>query len=88
MHHASVFSRRDSVGEEERADRWKMGQFLRGEAMENGGGWADGGGEETGEDRSHIEQRTNHCGRTDRHTRRSAVLTIICGGRAVGAGCK
>lgn len=38
-------------------------------------------------DRSHIEQRTNHRGRTDRHTRRSAVLTIICGGRAVGAGC-
>jgi len=29
----------------------------------------------------------NHRGRTDRHTRRSAVLTIICGGRAVGAGC-
>lgn len=76
MHHASVFSRRDSV-------RRRTVQGVERRAGE-------GRGEEVGgRSQPHRAENQPPCGTgTDRHTRRSAVLTIICGGRAVGAGCK
>lgn len=78
MHHASVLSRRDSIG---RGGEGGDGT-VRGE---------EGGREEVGGgSQPHRAENQPPCGtgQTDRHARRSAVLTIICGGRAVGAGCK
>lgn len=75
---------RDSVGEEEKKKNGRNGTVLWGEAVRRDRGNV---GHQQGKITATYRREPNHCWRTDRHTRRSAVLTIICGGRAVGAGC-
>lgn len=69
----------ETASEEE--EKEETGQF---------GGKSGGREEVGGGSQPHRAENQPPCGtgQTDRHARRSAVLTIICGGRAVGAGCK